>query len=99
MANNPASFFIYFPILPNDAIEDIAFENMKTMEKLVLKKMDNGDEKLLIARYPLNAAKSWIEANENEIYKLDNAKLERKICMNNDLAMLAEDYFTLNRIY
>jgi ABC-type proline/glycine betaine transport system substrate-binding protein len=69
----------------NEDVENISFENVKTNEKLVLKKMDYGDQNLLIARYPLNAAQSWIESNENEICEWDNAKLDRKICMDNEL--------------
>jgi hypothetical protein len=68
MANHPASYFIHVGISQND-VPGISIENVKTQEKLVIEaKIDHGKWKnLLISRYPLNAAKSWIEANEKEI--------------------------------
>jgi ABC-type proline/glycine betaine transport system substrate-binding protein len=42
---------------------------------------------LLISRYPLDAAKSWIEANEKEIDEWNPKKLDRKITMAKGLAI------------
>jgi hypothetical protein len=80
MANHSVSFIIYTSIEQNYNVEGISIENIKTDEKLVIKmKADNDDSILLISRYPLNAAKSWIEANESEIYELDTENVDRKI--------------------
>jgi hypothetical protein len=91
MATNPVSFFIYTYIDQNDNVEDISFENVKTNEKLVVKTgiYDNGWmlQKLLVSRYPLNAAKSWIEANEKEIYEWTRWELNRKIIIDGEIAM------------
>jgi hypothetical protein len=80
MANNPVSFFIYICIAENNQDIDISFENVKTNEKLVIKtKSDGRWKKLMISRYPLNAAKSWIEDNEKEITHWSIEELYRKI--------------------
>jgi hypothetical protein len=49
----------------------------------VIKKANRGDvwEELMISRYPLNAAKSWIEANEKEITQWNGETLDRKISL------------------
>jgi hypothetical protein len=91
MANDPVSYFIYTSIDEDDNVDDISFENIKTNEKLVFKKKEEDDDDdewyLLISRYPLNAAKSWIEANEKEIYEWDRKKLNRKINMDGELTI------------
>jgi hypothetical protein len=66
MANIPASYFIHVGIGDND-VPDTSFENVKTQEKLVIKKKRDYKWKLLISRYPLEAAKSWIETDKKEI--------------------------------
>jgi hypothetical protein len=78
-AVHPVSFFIYAIIRRNNHIEDISSENDN--EKLVIKKANHDEnwEKLLISRYPLKAAKKWIDANEKEIIEWDRKKLNRKI--------------------
>jgi hypothetical protein len=88
MANNPVSFFIYIGMGDND-VQDISFENVKTQEKLVVKTImhDLKWKMLLISRYPLNAAKKWIEANEKEIYEWNPEKLNRRINMDQELTM------------
>jgi hypothetical protein len=43
--------------------------------------------KLLIARYPLNAANNWIEANEKEMTEWNRENLERKIVLNAGLTI------------
>jgi hypothetical protein len=87
MANDPASFFIYVDIGEN--IEDISLENLKTSEKLVIKMKPNGNWKmLLISRYPLKAAKNWIEANEKEISEwITSTYLDRRIYMDDELTI------------
>jgi hypothetical protein len=90
MANNPISFFIYTSIYWKYNAKDISIDNVKTNEKLVIKKMkEDGERKWLISRYPLNAAKKWIETNEKEIYewKWNNGKLNRKINMDHELTI------------
>jgi hypothetical protein len=84
MANRSVSFFVRIRIQDNGNVQPdyIAFDNAKTNENLVIKtKMDGNWKKLLISRYPLNAAKNWIEANENEISEWHTSKLNRKIYM------------------
>jgi hypothetical protein len=44
----------------------------------VIKKTSYDDE-WVIGRYPRNAPKNWIEANEKEIAEWDTGKLDRKI--------------------
>jgi hypothetical protein len=88
MAKNPASFFIYTKIDQDANVEDISFENVKTNEKLVIRKMEEyRDWMLLIARHPLNAAKSWIEENEEEISEWQNWKLKRIINLDNEMTI------------
>jgi hypothetical protein len=89
MANNPVSFFIYTRVeQTDDTIEDISLEN-EAMEKLVIKTKrdadDDDDWNLLISRYPLDAAKSWIEATEKEILEWDPEKLNRKMTIDGEL--------------
>jgi predicted methyltransferase len=87
-ANHAVSFFIYAIIRRNNNIEDISFEkNVKTNEKLVVKKANHDAEweKLLIARYPLEAAKNRIRANVKEITEWDRETLDRTISL--DLSM------------
>jgi hypothetical protein len=84
MANNPVSFIIYIR-LNYFVFEDISKKNVKTNEKLVIKKID--DDKMLISRYPLNAAKSWIEAYEREIIEWDYKKLNRIINIDGELTI------------
>jgi hypothetical protein len=64
---------------------------VKTNEKLVIKTRiyDNGWmlRKLLISRYPLNATKSWIEANEKEISEWNRWELNRKIIIDDELTI------------
>jgi hypothetical protein len=85
MANHSVSFFIRTRITDNDKVQPdyISFNNIKTNEKLVIKtKCDphcHWSKILLISRHPLNAAKSWIEANESE---WNTSKLNRKIYVN-----------------
>jgi hypothetical protein len=88
MTDHSVSFFIRTLIRDKDNIEGISFENVKTKEKLVIK-TESADQwkTLLISRYPLKAAKSWIEANENEISEWNKDKLYRKINMNESLRM------------
>jgi hypothetical protein len=86
MANDPASFIIYTRLETDCVVEDISVENVKTNEKLVIKKNDDNTE-MLISRYPLNAAKSWIEANEKEIFEWNREKLDRKINMDDKLTI------------
>jgi hypothetical protein len=81
-AKHAVNFFIYAILNPDDNVEDISFEDVKTNEKLVIeiKVGGDGDSKILIiARYPLKAKKNWIEANEKEIAEWDGGKLDRKI--------------------
>jgi predicted PolB exonuclease-like 3'-5' exonuclease len=83
-ATHSISFFIYV-IRRNNDVEDISIslENDKTNEKLVIKtNVDDGEWKtwkLMIARYPRNAPKNWIEAKEKEIAEWNGGKLDRKI--------------------
>jgi hypothetical protein len=81
-AKDAVSFFVYTIIWENN-VENISIDNVKTKEKLVIKTKAADDDRwkimLMIARYPLNAAKSWIEANEKEIAEWDGRKLDRKI--------------------
>jgi hypothetical protein len=86
MAKNPVSFFICININRDDNFEGISFENVKTNEKLVIKTKVFWWKLLLIMRYPLNAAKNWIEANEEEISEY-NRKLDRKIIMDEELSI------------
>jgi hypothetical protein len=85
MANDPASFIIYTKLENYCVVEEISLKNVKTNEKLVIKKMD--DDKMLISRYPLNAVKSWIEAYEKEIIEWDGRKLNRQINMDGELTI------------
>jgi hypothetical protein len=79
MANHAVSFIIHSRIDQNDNLKDISFDNDKTNEKLVIKKAKFYDGwELWISRYPLNAAKSWIEANEKEISEWDWDYMEKK---------------------
>jgi hypothetical protein len=88
MANKPVSFFIYTFIDQKANVEDISFENVKTNEKLVFKTKSGANWKtLMISRYPLNAAESWIEANEKEITGWNRRKLNRKINMVGELTI------------
>jgi hypothetical protein len=67
-------------------------ENGKTEEKLMIKKMALSEKQqlqvqsqqkvALISRYPLNAGKQWIEANEQETLDWDFDEQNRKICLN-----------------
>jgi hypothetical protein len=85
-AKYAVSFFINASI-PDDYgnVVDISFDNINTNEKLVIKKVNTGDEELgmlLIWRYPLKAAKKWIDANEKEIMAdWNNEELNRKITL------------------
>jgi hypothetical protein len=84
MANHSVSFFVRIrvKIHDNDNVQPdyISFDNAKTNEKMVIKtKMDGQWKKLFISRYPLNAAKNWIETNENEIAEWHTSQLNRKI--------------------
>jgi ABC-type proline/glycine betaine transport system substrate-binding protein len=36
---------------------------------------------LMVGRYPLEAAKNWLEANEKEIDEWDGEKLDRKMIL------------------
>jgi hypothetical protein len=60
-------------------------DNVKTNEKLVIKIpiLGDGDEEgmIMIWRYPVKAAKNWIEANEKEITQWDSEKLDRKMIL------------------
>jgi ABC-type proline/glycine betaine transport system substrate-binding protein len=88
MTDHSVSFFIRTLIRDKDNVEGISFENAKTNEKLVIKTEsahDDGWKMLMVSRYPLKAAKSWIEANENEISEWNKEKLYRKINMNESL--------------
>jgi hypothetical protein len=95
-ANNPVSFFIYTRVEKSDyTVEDSSLENIKTNEQLVIKTNRDDVRKwhLLISRYPLNAAKSWIEANEKEIseWKWNTGKLNRQIIMDGELMTINMD--------
>jgi hypothetical protein len=86
MAKNPVSYFIYTNIDQRANVEDISFENVKTNEKLVFKTKSGASWKtLMISRYPLNAAESWIEANEKEITEWNRWKLNRQINMDGEM--------------
>jgi hypothetical protein len=91
IATHAVSFFIDTMISENDNFDEISFDNVKTNEKLVIKMKAGGNRKrmklLLIARYPLDAANNWIEANEKEIAEWDGSKLERKIVLNAGLTI------------
>jgi hypothetical protein len=89
MANHAVSFFIYTTIYRNDNFGDISFEDVKTNEKLVIKTKADKDTilQLMISRYPLNAAKSWIEANEKEIAEWYRKGFGRKITLQNGLTI------------
>jgi hypothetical protein len=90
MANDPVSFFIYTRIYVYSDVESISLENAKTNEKLVIKKMEgyyDVDFNVLISRYSLDADKSWIEANEKEIIEWNDRELDRKINMDDELAI------------
>jgi hypothetical protein len=88
-ADHAVRFFIYAHIYRDDNVEDISIDNVKTNEKLVIKKANRGDvwEELMISRYPLNAAKSWIEANEKEIAEWNGVELDRNIVLAGGLAI------------
>jgi hypothetical protein len=91
-AKNPASFFIRLFVPENVELQqEICIQNGETMEKLVIKKMDacataddpfkRSEQKMvLISRYPSNAGKKWIVANESEAlnwdFKLQNRRIE-----------------------
>jgi hypothetical protein len=89
IANHPVSFFIHTSSYPDDIFEEISIENVKTNEKLVIKNGFVGvGGVLLIWRYPLNAAKNWIEANQNEITaQWDRETLDRKITLTDGLTI------------
>jgi hypothetical protein len=91
MANHAVSFFILTGSYPDDIFEDISIDNVKTNEKLVIKNIDDDEwsstSKLLVSRYPLNAAKSWIEANEKEIAEWNGEELDRKIILQDGLTI------------
>jgi hypothetical protein len=90
IATQAVSFFIDNMIFEDDKFEDISFDNVKTNEKLVIKMKAGGywkRMKLLIARYPLNAANNWIEANEKEMTEWNRENLERKIVLNAGLTI------------
>jgi hypothetical protein len=90
-ADHAVSFFIYAIIRRDNNVEANSFDNLQTNEKLVIKKANydahyRHDEwkTLLIARYPLKAAKQWIEANEQEIMQWDDhmdKEIDRKIML------------------
>jgi hypothetical protein len=90
-ANHAVSFFINAIIRRDNNEEADSFDNLQTNEKLVIKKANydahyRHDEwkTLLIGRYPLKAAKKWIEANDNELIQFDDnkeKKIDRKIML------------------
>jgi hypothetical protein len=76
MADCPVCFFIRIWVTDYDKVEwqrDISQKNVKTQERLVIKKVSHNpkrclDERLrLISRYPLGATKQWVEANEEAV--------------------------------
>jgi hypothetical protein len=91
MANNPVSFFIYINRRGGN-FEDISIDNVKN-EKLVIKTESAEQiwmrQHVRISRYPLNAAKSWVEANEKKTFELglDHVILDRKIYMDGELTI------------
>jgi hypothetical protein len=86
MANQAVSFLIYTLIDWETNVEDSSIENVKTNEKLVIKtESGNMWKNVLISRFPLNAAKSWIEANEEEVLEWETEKLNRKINMDGEM--------------
>jgi hypothetical protein len=87
MADNPISFFIYTSIIWKHNVQDISIDNVKTNEKLVIQMKSNPYwKKLMIWRYPLNAAKWWIEANEKAINQC-RWKIDRKINIDYELTV------------
>jgi hypothetical protein len=74
-------------------------ENGETKEKLEIKKLPLSDKQklalrpyhlleqkvALISRYPLNAGKRWVEANEQEALDWDFDEQNRKISMDNPI--------------
>jgi hypothetical protein len=89
-AYNPVCFFINTSIHWYETVENISIDNVKTNEKLVIKTKSVGSwKKLMISRYPLNAAKSWVESYEKEITEWDtnHKDLCRKINMDRELTI------------
>jgi hypothetical protein len=87
MANHAASFFIYTSVNRKHNVQDISIDNVKTNEKLVIQTKSNPNwKKLMIWRYPLNADKSWIEANEKAINQC-RWKIDRKINIDYELTV------------
>jgi hypothetical protein len=73
-------------------------QNGETKEKLVIKKGKFLDKQkwsletyrllglvALISRYPLNASKQWIEANEKEALDWDFDDQNRRFCVDNPI--------------
>jgi hypothetical protein len=90
LAKHAVSFFIYVTDLQHN-VEDISVENDKTKEKLVIKQTqdqvwgDLEEKTLVISRYPVNVAKNWIVANQEEITWWHGDSLNRHITLTNDL--------------
>jgi hypothetical protein len=76
MADCPVCFFIRIWVTDHAEVQwqrDISLKNAKTHERLVIKKVAHNpirvfNERLrLISRYPLGAAKQWVETNEEAV--------------------------------
>jgi hypothetical protein len=78
-----------------DSVEwhgNICMQNEETREKLVIKTVEalqqdfefraiQPQKLALISRYPLNAGKEWVEANEREALDWDYEEENRTICL------------------
>jgi hypothetical protein len=69
--------------VPKNFQREISLENNKTNEKLVVKAggMYEEEERLLISRRPLKAAKRKIEEDEKEIFEWNEYIGPKRICL------------------
>jgi hypothetical protein len=82
MANKPSCFLIHISYDQNKNLPHICLDNVETNEQLVIKvtKWLHGRQ-MVISRYPSEAAKDWVEANEKEICDWDGRKIDRKFIL------------------
>jgi hypothetical protein len=88
-ANKSSSFFIHIYYDQKKNLPSVCLNNAETNEQLVIKMIDWAyGRQMMISRYPSEASKDWIEANEKELCEWDLWNVDRKFILQKEYKRL-----------